>query len=192
MEEYLELTQRCGLTGPDALQYATEQKDKADERAERAAVRDMEREERERQKEREEREKEREERRKERQHEIELERLRAERERLAEHSRTVSAKKPKLPAFVNGKDGLDAYLARFERTATTNGWAREEWATNLCALLTGRALNVYSRLSEHDANDYNRLKVVCRLALTIWSYWHGCREQIFLNISNASNSMEPP
>ena len=36
------------------------------------------------------------------------------------------------------------------------------------------------------------LKVVCRLALTIWSYWHGCREQIFLNISNASNSMETP
>ena len=36
------------------------------------------------------------------------------------------------------------------------------------------------------------LKVVCRLALTIWSYWHGCREQIFLNISNASNYMETP
>ena len=34
------------------------------------------------------------------------------------------------------------------------------------------------------------IKVVCRLALTIWSYWHGCREQVFLNISNASNSME--
>ena len=26
------------------------------------------------------------------------------------------------------------------------------------------------------------LKVVCHLALVIWSYWHGCREQIFLNI----------
>ena len=102
MEEYLELAQRCGLTGPDALKYATEQKEKADERAERAVVRD----------------KEREERQKERQHELELERLRAERESLTEHSQTVSAKKPKLPAFVDGKDDLDAYLARFERTAT--------------------------------------------------------------------------
>ena len=40
--------------------------------------------------------------------------------------------------------------------------------------------------------NVNLLKVVCRLALTIWSYWHGCREQIFLNISNASNAMETP
>ena len=178
MEEYLELAQRCGLTGPDALQYATEQKDKADERAERAAVRDMEREERERQKEREEREKEREERKKERQHEIELERLRAERERLAEHSRTVSAKKPKLPAFVDGKDDLDAYLARFERTATTNGWTRDEWATNLCALLTGRALDVYSRLNERDASDYNLLKqaLLQRYGLTAEGYRRKLRE----------------
>ena len=38
--------------------------------------------------------------------------------------------------------------------------------------------------------QFHPLKVVCHLALTIWSYWHGCREQIFLNISNASNSME--
>ena len=29
---------------------------------------------------------------------------------------------------------------------------------NLCALLTGRALNVHSRLSERDANDYGKLK----------------------------------
>ena len=36
------------------------------------------------------------------------------------------------------------------------------------------------------------LKVVCHLALAIWSYWHGCREWIFLNISNASNPMETP
>ena len=184
MEEYLELVQRCGLTGPDALKYATEQKEKADERAERAVVRDKEREEREKEKEKEreerqrEKEKEREERQKERQHELELERPRAERESLTEHSQTVSAKKPKLPAFVDGKDDLDAYLARFERTATTNGWAREEWATNLCALLTGRALNVYSRLSERDANDYDQLKeaLLQRYGLTAEGYRRKLRE----------------
>ena len=168
MEEYLELALRRGLTGPDALKYATEQKEKANERAERAAVRD---------KKREEREKEREERRKERQHEIELERLRAERT-LVEQLKKVSAKKPKLPAFVDGKDDLDSYLARFERTTSTNGWAREEWATNLCALLTGRALDVYSRLSERDANDYNRLKRALqqRYGLTAEGYRRKLRE----------------
>ena len=54
-----------------------------------------------------------------------MERLRAERDSVTEHSH-VTAKKPKLPAFVDGKDDLDAYLARFERTATSNGWARDE------------------------------------------------------------------
>ena len=39
---------------------------------------------------------------------------------------------------------------------------------------------------------YIRLKVVCRLALAIWSYWYGCREQIFLNISKAANPLETP
>ena len=178
MDEFLELAQRYGLTGPDALKYATEQKEKAIARAERAEAREKEREEKEkereererkekreqeeREKEREERERrerreqeeketERKEREKERQHELELERLRADRESVSERSQTVTAKKPELPAFVDGKDDLDAYLARFERTATTNGWASDEWATNLCALLTGRALTVYSCLSERDA-----------------------------------------
>ena len=47
-------------------------------------------------------------------------------------------------------------------------------------------------VTDNAANVRSALKVVCRLALTIWSYWHGCREQIFLNISNASNYMETP
>ena len=47
MDEYLELAQRYGVMGPDALKYATEQKERADERA---AARDKEREEREKRK----------------------------------------------------------------------------------------------------------------------------------------------
>ena len=35
-----------------------------------------------------------------------------------------------------------------------------------------------------------KVVIVCHLALAIWSYWHGCRERIFLNISNASNPTE--
>ena len=33
--------------------------------------------------------------------------------------REDSAKAPKFPSFVDGKDDLDAYLQRFERFATT-------------------------------------------------------------------------
>ena len=59
---------------------------------------------------------------------------------------------------MDGKDELDSYLLRFERLAAVNEWKREDWATSLSALLTGRALEVYSRLSDRDAVNYDRLK----------------------------------
>ena len=68
------------------------------------------------------------------------------------------AKTPKLPSFVDGKDDLDSYLLRFERFAATSGWERTEWATCLSALLTGKALDVYSRLAEEDAVSYDALR----------------------------------
>ena len=73
------------------------------------------------------------------------------------HSDT-KAKLPKLPAFSDGKDGMDAYLKRFERFAENAKWPKEEWATNLSALLQGKALDVYSRLSADDALKYDALK----------------------------------
>ena len=69
------------------------------------------------------------------------------------------AKAPKLPSFVDGKDDLDAYLQRFERFATTAKWEKTGWASKLSALLSGRALEVYSRLSEETAQDYDRVKL---------------------------------
>ena len=69
------------------------------------------------------------------------------------------AKAPKLPSFVDGKDDLDAYLQRFERFATTAKWEKTGWASKLSALLSGRALKVYSRLSEEAAQDYDRVKL---------------------------------
>ena len=69
-----------------------------------------------------------------------------------------NAKRPKLPAFVDGKDDLDSYLNRFERLAKANGWEEADWAVNISALLSGRALEVYTRLNEDDANDYTKLK----------------------------------
>ena len=69
-----------------------------------------------------------------------------------------AAKLPKLPAFVDGKDDLDSYLQRFERFARSNNWDESTWSTSLSALLTGKALDVYSRLSETAAVDYKQLK----------------------------------
>ena len=67
---------------------------------------------------------------------------------------------PKLPALVDREDDLDSWLLRFERFATTSGWPKESWCTPLSALLTGRALEAFGRLSEKEATDYDRVKEV--------------------------------
>ena len=67
-------------------------------------------------------------------------------------------KLPELPSFTDGKDDLDSYLLRFERYATVAEWNRDSWATHLSALLSGNALDVYSRLSQEEALCYDRLK----------------------------------
>ena len=66
---------------------------------------------------------------------------------------------PQLPSFVDGKDKLDEYLMRFERYASVAKWNRGAWATQLSPLLTGKAVEVYNRLSSEEAMDYERLKV---------------------------------
>lgn len=100
--------------------------------------------------------------------EFELERAKlqaeVEKERLqhgvgkVESGRGIGAEKPKLPAFDAKRDSFDAYLARFERYATSQYWPPEEWCINLSALLTGKALDVYCRLSPKDADSYLDLK----------------------------------
>ena len=94
-----------------------------------------------------------------REHELELARLAATNGDGRTVERDDRAKAPKLPAFVNGKDDLDAYLQRFERFADTAKWHRTGWASKLSALLSGRALEVYSRLSEEAARDYDKVKI---------------------------------
>ncbi|GFO13238.1 reverse transcriptase [Plakobranchus ocellatus] len=51
----------------------------------------------------------------------------------------------------DGRDDLDIWLTRFERFAESNSWSREKWSSSLCALLTGRALDCYGRLSAEQA-----------------------------------------
>ena len=59
---------------------------------------------------------------------------------------------------MDGKDNLDSYLLRFERLATVAGWERSDWVTRLSPLLSGRALDVFSGLSDEQARDYDKLQ----------------------------------
>ena len=66
---------------------------------------------------------------------------------------------PKLPMFEDGKTDIDAYLLRFEHFAESQDWPIQSWSINLIALLTGIALEVYSRLSDEEARDYQVLNM---------------------------------
>ena len=94
-----------------------------------------------------------------REHELEIALLAVENADGRPEVREDRAKAPKLSSFVDGKDDLDAYLQRFERFAETAKWKKDGWASKLSALLSGRALEVYSRLSEDSAKDYDKVKI---------------------------------
>lgn len=147
MQQMLEMVERIGLRGEDAIQFIREQQEMA--RSERLEQR----EEAERR-----REEQREEAERQRQHELEILR----RQELPGHERNDqqnrNSKSPKLPVFNESTDMMDSYLQRFERFAQANNWNRDNWATSLSALLTGKALDVYSRLSDDAAVDYDMLK----------------------------------
>ena len=81
--------------------------------------------------------------------------------------RNKDAKSPKLPSFIDEKDELDSYLLRFERYAENASWEKDTWAIKLSALLTGRAMDVYTRMSDADARDYDKLK---KALLTRYNY----------------------
>ena len=81
--------------------------------------------------------------------------------------RNKDAKSPKLPSFVDEKDELDSYLLRFERNAENASLEEDTWAIKLSALLTGRAMDVYTRMSDADASDYDKLK---KALLTRYNY----------------------
>ena len=92
------------------------------------------------------------------------------------------AKAPKMPVFNEGKDDIDAYLRRFERYAEAQGWVSDNWATNLSALLQGRALDVYALLPFDKAKDYDELKsaLLKRFELTEDGFrqkFRGCRPE---------------
>ena len=67
-----------------------------------------------------------------------------------------SGRSPKLPVFSEANDDMDAYLQRFERYAEDEN--ADCYGTYLGSLLSGKALEVYSRLPASEARDYYKLK----------------------------------
>ncbi len=68
------------------------------------------------------------------------------------------ARSPKLPPFNDTKDDMDAYIQRFERYAQNEGWDSDCLGVYLGSLLTGQALEEYSRLPAEEARNYATLK----------------------------------
>ncbi|KAL8573663.1 hypothetical protein ACOMHN_007216 [Nucella lapillus] len=99
-----------------------------------------------------------------REKELELERVKIESEgseassSIHERQRTNNAPRPKLPKFVEGSDSIDAYISRFEVFGRSQGWQEEEWAMTLSALLTGKALYIFSTLPPTQQTDFSSLK----------------------------------
>ena len=108
---------------------------------------------------------------------IEADRLRVQeantiRERL-DSTRTIRShgRSPKLPPFNDTKDDMDAYLQRFERYAENEDWDTDCLGIYLGSLLTGQALEEYSRLPAEDARNYAILKaLLTRYQLTQEDY----------------------
>ena len=64
--------------------------------------------------------------------------------------KSSNPRSPKLPYFDEHTDKMDSYLTRFESYALSNKWDPSMWASYLSALLKGRALEVFVRLSRDD------------------------------------------
>ena len=72
--------------------------------------------------------------------------------------KSSNPRSPKLPYFDEHTDKMDSYLTRFESYALSNKWVPSMWASYLSALLKGRALEVFVRLSRDDQSDYGQIK----------------------------------
>ena len=69
-----------------------------------------------------------------------------------------SGRSTKLPVFFDAKDDMDAYLQIFVRYAENEGWDADCYGAYLGSLLSGKALEVYSRITAFEARDYYKLK----------------------------------
>src|SRR5215469_5907809 len=139
MDEYIKQLKEAGINGRELKECIKEEKDRQDRR--------------------EKVENERQEREKDREHQIRILELQQRTNQHHEEEDVLThCKKFQLPNFLDGKDDIDSFLERFERIAEDNGWGRESWSSKLCTLLTGRAMEVFTKMSRDDAKDYDKLK----------------------------------
>ncbi|XP_070180343.1 uncharacterized protein [Littorina saxatilis] len=93
------------------------------------------------------------------QKEFELERARLEtRGTASSQPQLAFSFKPKLPAFNEDVDDIDAYLFRYEVHAKSCNWPADIWVIHLSSLLTGKALIVYHSLAIEQELSYPDLK----------------------------------
>lgn len=72
-------------------------------------------------------------------------------------SSSVQNSHVKLPKLEEGQD-IDVFLRSFEKLAALHKWDKSEWAIHLVPLLTGKALEAYSRLSDGESGKYDKIK----------------------------------
>jgi hypothetical protein len=79
--------------------------------------------------------------------------------------------KSKLPKLKEG-DEPDVYLKSFERLLVLHKVHKREWALRLTPLLTCKALEAFSRLSDEDSVEYEKAKtaILVRYELTSEAY----------------------
>jgi hypothetical protein len=106
--------------------------------------------------------------------EIERERLRNDQDRASPRpsSGLADYKGPKVPKFKEKETDIDAYLLTFERLAEVHAWEKDTWAIRLAPLLTGKALEAYSRMASEEAGNFDAVKraILSRYELTSEAY----------------------
>lgn len=149
-EKYIQMGKDCGLEGKGLIEFA-QQREQLERKEREEHDRNV----------RDERQKEREHQREIKEFELSIAETTARQTSLeasVNNAQHTATKLPKLPFFRDGTDDMDAYILRFERFAEEAGWSETAWATSLGALLTGKALEVYSRMPNSQAKVYSNVK----------------------------------
>ena len=140
MEQILETGQKMGLNGEKLQEFVIEEQKRAEREAEAERQFNLQRE------------------KMKYDHDEAMENIRQEQAHKLDQNVPLNATMPELPVFEDDKDSIDDYLQRFERFARAQNWDKTRYAIILSALLTGKALTVYARLSDNGAADYDKIK----------------------------------
>ena len=70
-----------------------------------------------------------------------------------------------VPKF--NENDVESFLLTFERIATLNSWPKDKYTAILQALLTGKALKVFSELTTEQCKNYETLKAALLLSYAV-------------------------